>query len=305
VPDDISQAEEINVQLLGAPYEQSFDATRATGSQDDPVMTCAGDRRDKTLWFRYRNPLLGIFEVVRITTVGSDYDTVLAVYSGSPGSLTSVVCNDNVGAAQHSSVDVSLWIGPTYYIEVASNGPTAGTLNLKMYICFLGICRPAGDATGEPVDASAPTVPEAFGMDQPRQEKGSMAVGGRIASGSGVAYTVPGQGAQRGAGEKMVLTYVPLKAPEEGPLRGATRVFGINVEVGGSSAVTLTKAATVEVQVDVREVPAGQRAWLYEWTPEGGWTLAEEQSYDEGSGRLTARADGPVVYGVMIGDGRR
>ena len=71
-------------------------------------------------------------------TLDSNYDTYIAIWTGSPGSLTPVGCNDDQDYANgiyQSALQVDLSDGATYYIEIAEwNGYSAlaaSTMALK------------------------------------------------------------------------------------------------------------------------------------------------------------------------------
>ena len=89
--------------------------------------------------------------VVRLTTTGSAYDTVLAVYTGTPGngstspSLTQVAFNDDDGATTTSRIDFTAQAGLTYFIAVAGKNAGSGLTLLN-----LGSV-PANDAFATPV----------------------------------------------------------------------------------------------------------------------------------------------------------
>jgi hypothetical protein len=102
----------------------------ATSDTTDPDFTCGGGgKKSNTVWFKYTPTSATTFYV---DTGGSDYDTVLAVWTGSEGSLTNVVCNDDYNGLQ-SQVMVNGLAGTTYYIEVASYNPeAAGSLDLRV-----------------------------------------------------------------------------------------------------------------------------------------------------------------------------
>jgi len=77
----------------------------------------AGDPGGASVWWRWTAPLSGN---VTITTANSDFDTLLAVYTGSTvATLTEVVSNDDEDAAQvTSSVSFAALAGLTYAIVV-------------------------------------------------------------------------------------------------------------------------------------------------------------------------------------------
>ena len=67
-----------------------------------------------------------------MSTIGSSYDTVLAVFTGTRGALTSVGCNDDNGGSLQSQVTIGAVAGQTYFIEVAAYSGTGGNLTLNV-----------------------------------------------------------------------------------------------------------------------------------------------------------------------------
>ena len=58
-----------------------------------------------------------------VDTKGSDYDTALAVYAGTPSTISRIACNDDLsGNDMDSSLMASVRNGLTYYIEVVDTG---------------------------------------------------------------------------------------------------------------------------------------------------------------------------------------
>jgi hypothetical protein len=87
---------------------------------DDPF--CAG--RSATVWYAF-TPTSDM--VLRAHTFGSDYDTTLSVYTGSPGNLSQIACNDDALGLQ-SQVVFTATAGETYYFMVGAFGEgLAGT----------------------------------------------------------------------------------------------------------------------------------------------------------------------------------
>jgi hypothetical protein len=110
----------------GTPYTLN---TATATSAGDPTPGCQGSF-GKGVWFTYTPASGGI---VTISTCGSDFDTVLAVYSGSCGSLTPVACNDNNGpscATSRASVSFSATSGTTYFILAGGSGGVSGNLSI-------------------------------------------------------------------------------------------------------------------------------------------------------------------------------
>lgn len=93
----------------------------------------AGVGKGNSVWWRWTNPADTDFT---ISTAGSDFDTVLAVYTGSsPENLVEVASNDDRSALDWTSqVRFSAIAGTTYYIAVDSfRAHSAGEINLRGY----------------------------------------------------------------------------------------------------------------------------------------------------------------------------
>ncbi len=90
-------------------------ATRETG---EPNHSPDGFGGTHSVWYQWQSPSNS---TVTITTAGSNYDTVLAVYTGTAvGSLTLIVRNDDVMSRQHKqqrSLRLQM-LEPTYRIAV-------------------------------------------------------------------------------------------------------------------------------------------------------------------------------------------
>jgi len=98
-------------------------------STNEPVPDCQGTA-GKGVWYTYTPAASG---TVTIGTCGSTFDTVLEVYTGSCGSLTPLICNDDNGPAcsgSQASVSFAATGGTTYYILAAGSGGASGTLNI-------------------------------------------------------------------------------------------------------------------------------------------------------------------------------
>lgn len=79
--------------LTGLPYSASLSTVEATTAADDP--SCEGNAA--SVWYAYTPPLT---TWLTASTLGSDYDTTLSAYTGSPGALVSVACNNDTGGPQ-------------------------------------------------------------------------------------------------------------------------------------------------------------------------------------------------------------
>lgn len=100
-------------------------ATKETGEPNH-----AGVAGGASVWYRWQAPSPG---TLTLTTAGSNFNTTLAVYTGTAvNALTSVGSNDDVSGTDHtSSVAFAVTAGTTYGIAVdGSNGATGNvTLN--------------------------------------------------------------------------------------------------------------------------------------------------------------------------------
>jgi len=107
----------------------SVDNSAATTETTDPTPPCAlsapvpsTNPRTKTVWWSLTPSSSGSFI---LSTIGSVYDTTLSVWTGTPGSLTNIACNDDITAGQYtqSLLSFSAMAGTKYYIMVAPFGP--------------------------------------------------------------------------------------------------------------------------------------------------------------------------------------
>lgn len=109
---------------LTLPGGDSTDVSAAGISADDPVLSCMWGNPERrrgyrTIWYKFVPPYNGY---VTVSTFNSQYDTVLAVYSGDctslPTSLNTLACNDDTNGFS-SEVSFNVSKGQTYYVEVA------------------------------------------------------------------------------------------------------------------------------------------------------------------------------------------
>ena len=126
-----------NATIITLPSTTPEDPFGSTTSGTDPV-ACAPTVN--TVWFRYTATFTG---AITLTTQGSSYDTVLAAYTGSPGSLSQVGCDDDSGVVTRSWLGLNVTNGTTYYIMVGKYGssPLTGSATLKLNLSNV----PTGD----------------------------------------------------------------------------------------------------------------------------------------------------------------
>jgi hypothetical protein len=118
-------------QLSGFPLNTSTVNTSATSEIGEPLH--AGVSGGKSVWWSWTAPRSGR---VLITTRGSTFDTLLAVYTGaSLSTLTPVVSNDNapnVNDGGTGSVTLNAVAGTVYWIAVDGKGGQAGNIVLRI-----------------------------------------------------------------------------------------------------------------------------------------------------------------------------
>lgn len=116
--DDFERAAPITT----VPFDivQPIHSRSATRQASDPA-DCISP--DQTLWYRFIPTVSGYYQV---TTFGSSYDTVVAIYRGNtPGALTRIACQDDFRLGQFNNASFAaaqLVAGQTYYIMVDGFG---------------------------------------------------------------------------------------------------------------------------------------------------------------------------------------
>jgi hypothetical protein len=117
------------ITITSTSFTDTKDSSGATMEANDPPPPCSGvevlgSGLDNTIWYKVLPTTSG---TANIDTIGSSYDSVLSVWSGtSQTALASVACNDDINTGivlQSQLVGVPLNAGTTYYIMVSSFGP--------------------------------------------------------------------------------------------------------------------------------------------------------------------------------------
>jgi subtilisin family serine protease/Leucine-rich repeat (LRR) protein len=114
--------------ISAIPFTDTVNTSWATTAGDDPVPSC-GSNVGKTVWYKYTATGNSSFA---FRTVGSDFDTVLSVWTGTRGALAEVACDDDGGGNLSSLVGVTTAPGTTYYVMVGGYDGDSGQLTLTI-----------------------------------------------------------------------------------------------------------------------------------------------------------------------------
>jgi hypothetical protein len=119
------------------------------GMTVDGSASCGASSSTPDVWFRY-TPTAG--GTLNLDLCDSDYDTVVSVHTGCPGTSSNQVgCNDDAGwftcawfSTNKSILDVTVSAGMTYYVRVSGSGGATGN-----YVLAVSgpACAPESDTT--------------------------------------------------------------------------------------------------------------------------------------------------------------
>ncbi len=161
-------ASAINITSTG--FADTKDSSGATTETGDPTPACAQSAqipfvtgRSNTIWYKVVPTGSG---TANIDTIGSSYDSVLSVWSGtSQTALTAVACNDDINpgiVTESQLTNVTLNAGTTYFIMVSSFGqadPNPLAFGGKSILNFSCTCTIGSGTTGSfTIGGSAVTV---------------------------------------------------------------------------------------------------------------------------------------------------
>ncbi|GAB4523362.1 MAG: hypothetical protein OHK0046_36960 [Anaerolineae bacterium] len=138
-PDDFEGARVIDA----VPYQNEMTTAQATASPDDPDPTCyqppvlVGERVNRSVWYRYT---AAEDRDLTFATAGTDYATILSIWTGEKGNLTMVACNEDVeGFPTYNDVTSIIHMrvkaGTTYHIMVSAGallGQTGSSLKFSV-----------------------------------------------------------------------------------------------------------------------------------------------------------------------------
>lgn len=111
--DDFDYAEDVTSPSATSP----LDTREATSDPDDPDLAGCNitGNGQATVWYLYH---ADSNTAVSLDTRQADYDTFIAVWTGSRNNLSLVACNDDVDNGKQSAVAFQVITGTNYYIEV-------------------------------------------------------------------------------------------------------------------------------------------------------------------------------------------
>jgi hypothetical protein len=150
--DDFADA----ISVLALPFSTDTNTQDATLENGEPAFPCGPI--GATVWYRW-TPSESV--PVKADTSGSDYDTMLAAYSGtSLLDLTPVACNDDTGTAQ-SEIGFATEPGQTYYLQVGGYNGQSGNLvlNVEAAVCGDGACEAGEDPASCAADCGCAAGP--------------------------------------------------------------------------------------------------------------------------------------------------
>jgi|GEM_PF-3220510 len=135
----------------GTRYADVGDNTDASTEAGEPVPSAAADAT-KTVWYEFTPPAS---QPYLLTTLGSSFDTVLTVYTGTWPALTEAGSSDNVPKSLQAQLTLSLDSAQTYYIQVGGRHGS-GLFEFQ-------IANPADSAVPSTptISGSAPSAPSA------------------------------------------------------------------------------------------------------------------------------------------------
>ena len=162
--------------ITSTTFTDTKDSSGATTQTADPTPACSQSAQipfvtglSNTIWYKVVPSSTG---TANIDTIGSSYDSVLSVWSGtSQTALTAVACNDDINpgiVVQSQLTGVTLAAGTTYYVMVSSFGqadpnPLAFGGKSVLNFSFTGTVGGTTQTTTTTVTASPTSLPAGGG----------------------------------------------------------------------------------------------------------------------------------------------
>ncbi len=149
------------VTISTTPFSFDEDTRATTNDANDPLISCGGNIQGHgTVWYKFKPATYGI---VSLDTADSSFDTLLAVWNGTPGALTSVACDDDSDGSGLSSLSFEADLNTTYYIEAAGKTGTGDlSLHLDMIACYLPTLKVSPSGTGMAIPMTSPNCGSSY-----------------------------------------------------------------------------------------------------------------------------------------------
>jgi N-acetylneuraminic acid mutarotase len=255
----------------------------------DPILSCmwgnpADKRGYRTAWYKFEPEAYGL---VSLTTLTSNYDTVIAVHKGACGALLEVACNDDDNYWS-SRVDLQVQAGETYYVEVAHwHSAASGQMVLNLR------------SEPQPIQSQWETATAGSALDSFRSRHAVVADGSKL-------YVIAGQTSIGTTPDRTPSMYVYDTAT--GSTQALSRMRGGSDQLGYSN----TTAALVDGHI---YMPAGFTGindgthWVYDisndqWSAsaaaDNNWASAQPAIYSQAT---SYRFDVPPGNGYFLSGG--
>jgi len=109
--------------LPAGSFQDTYCTITSSLQASEPIEACGVAPRDHSVWYRFVPAASG---PITADTFGSDFDTVLSLFSGSCASPVAMLCNDDTEGRQSLLAGVPLTAGTSYLIKVDSSGTDVG-----------------------------------------------------------------------------------------------------------------------------------------------------------------------------------
>jgi hypothetical protein len=246
---------------------------------------------------------------IRLNTAGSNFDTTLAVYTGSSvAALTAVVSNDDRGNTLQSAVSFNATAGTTYYIAVDGHGSATGSIVLS----YSG-----GPSTSHQVENGWWWSPSQPGSGIAIEQSGDqLFVGAYLYDSAGRAVWYAAMGALSGTSFNGQLVEYANGQTLRGSYRSPSvrRMVGtMTIDFTGDTTATITWPGGTMAIERFNIVSGGSAEGSADGDPETGWWWSESESgrgyfiETQGSGRTLYLggymydADGAPVWYIAGG----
>jgi len=141
--------------VISTPYTHIVDTTGATAEGTDPTPGCGNGSTANSVWYVFTPSMAG---TVVADTFGSNYDTILAAYTGGPGYFNWLACNDDYSGVQ-SQISIPVAAGVTYSLIVTSYYGTGGSLVFNLgftpALPLVQLSRPSLDFGSQTVNTTS------------------------------------------------------------------------------------------------------------------------------------------------------